>query len=127
MWKNLINNWCINNYGLTIPYIVGKEIIGGNDISIKNLLLEIDEDDEKYIISRCDELEEYIIGIHKPEYPPLSLLKNFGSLYIYDKSEELDNFESFDSLCEFLIENYNQYIIAKTYSKNYDTKEWETL
>ena len=78
-WKKLINYWCNEKgrYGMTIPFLIGAERLS-REMTIKSLLTEIKESDSKFLISSCGDLDEYVIGTHKPEYAYINSLKNFS-------------------------------------------------
>ncbi|MBB6501224.1 hypothetical protein [Pedobacter cryoconitis] len=126
LWQKMIDTWCTTEgmYGLTFPYIIGAERRFANRINfdIKQLLDEASNADQIYIISYCVDLEEYILGLHKPEYSPVKMLKNFGSLVI--NNEKLEKSQEIQSLLSFLNDMYENNINKKLVSKNYNTKEW---
>ncbi|MFD2543714.1 hypothetical protein ACFSSB_15385 [Lacinutrix gracilariae] len=116
---------CIENdrYGFTLPYLYEIEKDSGREKSIKEILEFLSEENKEYIISFCADLDEYVIGLHKKEYSPIHMYKNFGNLY-YDQ-DVIGEKESFLELVNFMSENYQSLIDNKTYSKNMDTNEWE--
>lgn len=116
---------CIENdrYGFTLPYLYEMEKDSGREKSIKEILEFLSEESKEYIISFCADLDEYVIGLHKKEYPPIHMYKNFGNLY-YDQ-DVIGEKESFQELVNFMSENYQSLIDNKTYSKNMDTNKWE--
>jgi hypothetical protein len=116
---------CTENdrYGFTLPYLYEIEKDSGREKSIKEILEFLSEESKEYIISFCADLDEYVIGLHKKEYSPIHMYKNFGNLY-YDQ-DVIGEKESFLELVNFMSENYQSLIDNKTYSKNMDTNEWE--
>jgi hypothetical protein len=109
--------------GFTLPYLYEIEKDSGREKSIKEILEFLSEESKEYIISFCADLDEYVIGLHKKEYSPIHMYKNFGNLY-YDQ-DVIGEKESFLELVNFMSENYQSLIDNKTYSKNMDTNEWE--
>jgi len=120
-----IDNHCIENdrYGFTLPYLFEIEKDAGREKSITQILEFLSEENKEYIISYCEDLDEYVIGLHKNEYPPIHMYRNFGNLY-YDQ-DVIGEIESFQDLVNFMSENYQSQIDNETYSKNMDTNEWE--
>ena len=116
---------CIENdrYGFTLPYLYEMEKDSGREKSIEEILEFLSEENKEYIISYCGDLGEFVIGLHKKEYSPIHMYKNFGNLY-YDQ-DIIGEKESFQELVRFMSENYQSQIDNKTYSKNMDTNEWE--
>lgn len=116
---------CIENdrYGFTLPNLYKIEKDSGREKSITEILEFLSEERKEYIIVYCPDLEEYIIGLHKREYSPIHMYKNFGNLY-YDQ-DTIGEKESFEELINFMIDNYQSQIDKKTYSKNIETKDWE--
>lgn len=116
---------CIENdrYGFTLPYLYEMEKDSGREKSIEEILEFLSEESKEYIISYCADLDEYVIGLHKKEYSPIHMYKNFGNLY-YDQ-DAIGEKDSFQELVNFMSENYQSQIDNKTYSKNMDTNEWE--
>lgn len=116
---------CIENdrYGFTLPYLYEMEKDSGREKSIEDILVFLSEESKEYIISYCADLDEYVIGLHKKEYSPIHMYKNFGNLY-YDQ-DAIGEKDSFQELVNFMSENYQSQIDNKTYSKNMDTNEWE--
>jgi hypothetical protein len=123
-WPKLIDYWCNEHYGLTLPFIVGAEQLMAKreNYDIEKLLEEIKDSDNNYVITLCSDLEEHIIGTHKKEYPPFGSLKNYGSLFLYDT--ELENEKDFSSLNKYLSDKYSNYIMDGNFSKNYYTEKW---
>ncbi|MAN28094.1 MULTISPECIES: hypothetical protein [Mesonia] len=122
-WKKLINYWCNEKgrYGMTIPFLIGAERLS-REMTIKSLLTEIKESDSKFLISSCGDLDEYVIGTHKPEYAYINSLKNFGSLIIND--DELEKIKTMKELIEKMENEYLEKTENELYSKNYDSGEW---
>ena len=116
---------CIENdrYGFTLPFLYEMEKDSGREKSIEEILEFLSEESKEYIISYCADLDEYVIGLHKKEYSPIHMYKNFGNLY-YDQ-DAIGEKDSFQELVNFMSENYQSQIDNKTYSKNMDTNEWE--
>lgn len=77
---------CIENdrYGFTLPYLYEIEKDSGREKSIKEILEFLSEENKEYIITYCDDLDEFVIGLPKREYSPIHMYKNFGNLY-YDQ------------------------------------------
>ncbi|MFI1770220.1 hypothetical protein [Thalassobellus citreus] len=126
IWKKLINYWCNKKgrYGLTIPFLIGAERLS-RELTIESLLIEIKESDSKYLISSCGDLDEYVIGIHKPEYAYINSLKNFESLIINDN--KLEKVKTIDELIEIMENEYLEITENGLYSKNYDSGEWTSF
>jgi len=122
-WENLIENWCNDKgrYGLTIPFLVGAERLNG-EMTIGSLLQEIIDSDLMYFISSCGDLDEYVIGLQKPEYAYIDSLKKIGSLAINDS--DLEDAQNIDELIAIMENEYQDFIDNGCYSKNYDTEEW---
>jgi len=122
-WEKLVNYWCNEKggYGLTIPFLIGAERLS-KEMTIESLLLEINESDSKFLISSCGDLEEYVIGTHKPEYAYINSLKSFGSLIIND--DELEKLKTMKELIEKMKNEYLEKTENELYSKNYDSGEW---
>ena len=122
---NEIYEHCVVNdlYGFTIPYLYKIEFDADRTKSISEILDFFTKADEKYLISYCDELDEYIIGLPKRESAPINMYSNFGNLH-YDQ-DSLQKFESINTLSEYLTQEYQIRIDKKTYSKNFETKKWE--
>ena len=120
-----IYSHCIINdkYGFTIPYLYKIEKDNNREKSIEEILQYLSKSDTAYIISKCNDLDEFIIGLHKKEYAPISFYANFNNLY-YD-SEALGYFETFKELSYFLTSEYQKYIDKGQFSKNIETLNWE--
>lgn len=123
----IIDFWCniAGRYGLSFPFLVGAEqlMTGRDDYSINTLLEELKDSYQSYVISYCDDLDEYIVGLHRREYPNLLQLKKINGLAINnDTLEGLDTLEELDA---FLSNLYAGYIAEGNFSKNYDTQHWE--
>lgn len=112
-----------DRYGFTLPYLYEIEKESGREKSIEEILEFLKEESKEYIISYCADLDEYVIGLHKKEYSPIHMYKNFGNLY-YDQ-DAIGEKKSFQELVNFMSEHYQSQIDNKTYSKNMDTNEWE--
>lgn len=125
LWNKLVNNHCIKKgqYGLTIPYLVGAEqSFKRSNFSIDLLFDEIKICQQEIIISFCSDLNEYIIGTYKKEYPNINDLKRFGFLFINDPVP--DNFSNYLKLRAFLTQKYDSRIKNHKYSIDYQTNEW---
>jgi len=126
LWRNLIYLWCETKgkYGLTLPFLVGaeREFGRGEDFDISQLFKELQLASQPYCISRCDDLEEFIIGLPKREYPFLKSLQRYGSLYI--NTPFLEHLDSIGHIQEQLALIYEKYIELKKYSKNIGYDEW---
>ncbi|NHM03730.1 hypothetical protein [Flavobacterium celericrescens] len=120
-----IYSHCIQNdrYGFTIPYLYKIEKDNNREKSIEEILEYLSKSEAFYIISKCNDLDEYIIGLHKKEYAPISYYAHFNNL-LYDQ-EVLGFFESFQELSSFLTKEYQKYIDKGQYSKNIETLNWE--
>jgi hypothetical protein len=120
-----INYHCIQNhrYGFTLPYLYKIEKDNKREKSIIEILDFLSKSKEYYIISKCNDLDEFIIGLHKNEYAPISFFNHFDNLY-YDQYE-LGTFESLEELSSFLTNQYKKYIDKELYSKNIETLKWE--
>lgn len=116
---------CIDNdrYGFTLPYLYKIEMDAGREKSIGEILEFLAEADKKYLISFCQDLKEYIIGLSKRESAPIHMYANFGNLY-YDQ-DAMGDFETINELSKYLIEKYQPYIDNQTFSKSMDRLEWE--
>lgn len=125
-YRKLIDFWCneLGRYGLTIPFIIGAEILLTNNYNfdIETLLQEIKNGEDIYFISNCNDLNEVVIGLKKNEYANLDSYKNYGSLYI--NYNELEKFENFEDILRYLNDNYSTYIAENKFSKKYDSAEW---
>ncbi len=111
-------------YGFTIPYIYN---IHNTNYPLKTIaeIIEVFIDaPDKYIITYCSDLEEFILGLPKPqEQGPLKYYSRFGNLY-YDE-EKLGSFNTFQDLTKFIVNKYNPIIQGEKYSKNMETLKWE--
>ena len=125
-FEKLIKYWCEDEgfFGLTIPFLVGaeKKETGRKHFDINLLLEEIRISDNKYVISFCKEMDEFIIGTHKSNYPNINSLKSYNSLLI--NKEKLEFHDSFKELKDCLIEKYSEKIKNNDFSKDYYTKKW---
>jgi len=123
IWKNLIDYWCNEKgrYGLTIPFLVGAERLT-REMTIESLLNEIKESDSKYLISSCGELNEYVIGIHKPEYAYINSLKQFDSIILNDS--ELEKVKTMEELIAKIEKEYQDLTENELYSKDYNSGKW---
>jgi len=124
--KKLIQQWCVDKgrYGLTIPFLVGAEKEFGDvkEYNFEVLFKDLSNADTKYLISYCNDLKEYVIGLPKSESPPLNMLKHFGSIYI--NASELEDSKSLESLKDHIKDPYLNLIHQERYSKNMDTEKW---
>ena len=120
-----INFHCIQDdkYGFNIPYLKKIEKDNNREKSINEILDFLSKSEECYIISKCKDLDEFIIGLHKKEYAPISFFAHFDNLY-YDQ-DEFGDFRSLEELSSFLTDEYGKYIDEELYSKNIETLKWE--
>ncbi len=120
-----IDNLCIvqDRYGFTIPYLYQIERDNKREKSIEQILKFLSEHGKPYIVTYCDDLQEFVIGLHKRECSPLEMYENFGRLY-YDQ-DKVGIMESFEDLVQFMTNKYQIRIDNKTFSKNNDTNSWE--
>jgi hypothetical protein len=129
LWHQLVDNWCLKDgkYGLTIPYLVEAERRYANrkDFVIEQLIDEVCDARQIYVISNCGDLDEYVIGLVRAEYPPVHLLKTFGNLAINDV--ELEKLNSVFELKQLLFDLYEKNIENLLVSKNYYTGEWSNF
>ena len=123
LWIELVSKFCddvkgAGRYSFTIPFIVGLEKKKNNRIgfTIDDIFSDIKESKENLVLSKCDDLEEYIIGKHKREYPNLNYLKRMGSVFIH--SDELEELKSIEEVVTFMKDRYNDKIIESKFSKN---------
>ena len=116
---------CIQNdrYGFTIPYLYKIEKDNNREKSIEEILEYLSKSEALYIIIKCNDLDEFIIGLHKKEYAPISYYSHFNNL-LYDQ-DVLGFFESFKKLSRFLTNEYQKYIDKGQFSKNIETLNWE--
>ncbi|MEC4054569.1 hypothetical protein VSP10_17510 [Myroides odoratimimus] len=117
---------CIVNdrYGYTLPYLYKLELVSGREKTIEEILLFLSNYNEsKHIISYCNDLDEFIIGLHKREYAPIEMFESFGNLH-YDQ-DVLGKFDNIHDLILFFKNKYDKLIKNKKYSKNIDSKIWE--
>jgi len=123
----LIDYWCnaTGRYGLSFPFLVGAEqlVTGKDDFNITTLLEELKNSDSGYVLSFCDDLGEYIIGLHKREYPYMGQLKRYDGLIINNAT--LEELQSFGELDSFINDLYAEYIIEGNFSKNIDSGQWQ--
>lgn len=126
LWQTIINQWCTvyGRYGLTLPFIIGaeKEYGRGSAFTIKTLFIELQASQQPYVISQCSDLEEYIIGLPKTEYPYLGSLPKYGSLYINNQTlEDLASIEAIQGQLKFM---YEKFILESKYSKSTESEKW---
>ncbi|QCE40950.1 hypothetical protein [Psychroserpens sp. NJDZ02] len=123
IWKKLINYWCDEKgrYGLTIPFLVGAERIK-REMTIESLLREIKESDSAFLISGCGDINEYVIGTYKTEYPFINSLNKIDSLILNDN--ELEKVKTIEELIEKMEIEYQDLIENEFYSKDYNSFEW---
>lgn len=126
--KKLIFNWCIrdDNYGLTLPNIIGAVRLNTNDINytIERFFQNLPQVDLDIKISFCPDLEEYVFGTFKREDAPKNYYNEVNSIF-YSKNEL--NINSFAELISFFENEYKDKIEDGKYSKNYYTKKWSGL
>lgn len=126
LWRKLVYQWCEidGRYGLTLPFLIGaeKEFGSGDGFDIDVLFKELQGSPQPYIISKCSDLDEYIVGLPKKEYPYLGSLTKYGSLYI--NSQDLDGLDSIDQIRMQLILLYEKPIGDNKYSKTIGFEEW---
>ncbi|WP_294184259.1 hypothetical protein [uncultured Sphingobacterium sp.] len=116
---NELYNHCIihGRYGFTIPYIFNAYNSNYNSENLSEILRRFVNAPKSYIVTFCSDLQEFILGLHKPsEQAPLQHYSNFGNLY-YDDSI-LGHFSKEENLIAFLTEKYLPIIQEKKYSKN---------
>lgn len=115
----------MGRYGLSFPFLVGAErlMTGREDFNISMLLEELKQSDSEYILSFCNDLDEYIVGVHKKEYPYVGQLERFGGLLI--NTNTLDELLSFEQLDNFINELYSSYVAENNFSKNVDSGQWQ--
>lgn len=120
-----IDRHCIElgRYGFTIPYLYMIEKDANREKSILEIIIFLSEAPKSYLISYCNDLDEFIIGLPKTENAPIDMYENFGNLY-YDE-DVLGKFESIFALADFLYSEYQTMIDNGTFSKNIKTKIWE--
>ncbi|NQU32418.1 MAG: hypothetical protein HQ521_04220 [Bacteroidetes bacterium] len=120
-----IDDLCIkqDRYGFTIPYLYKIEKNNNREKSINEILKFLSEQTKSYIITYCDDLEEFVIGLHKREYAPLHMYQSYGQLH-YDQ-DKIIGMNSFEDLVSFMENRYQARIDQETFSKNPDTKNWE--
>lgn len=125
LWYRLIHYWCRERipkgYGLTLPFIIGAM----NDSSISQLLSEIRNSslEEKIILRKCDDLDEYVLALDE-QAAPISLYLSGDKALLYNDSQ-IELLSSFQEVVGFMESIYNKHIAAKTYSKNIKTQSWE--
>ncbi len=87
-------------------------------------LFELSNNTQVYFITLCRDLDEIIIGLHKPSaYAPIHMYPRFGNLYYDD--DKIGLFENFDDLSNHLTKKYLPIMKQGNYSKNIDTLIWE--
>ncbi|RQO66601.1 hypothetical protein DBR40_22235 [Pedobacter sp. KBW01] len=126
LWRKLVYLWCTveDKNGLTLPFLIGAEREFGDrqNFSLDTLFEELQASSQPYIISRFDDIEEYVIGLPKREYPFLSSLPKYGSLYI--NTPFLEGFDSILKIQEQLSAIYEENIQNKKYSKTIGFEYW---
>ena len=127
-WYKLIKYWCndLGRYGLTIPFLIGFVRLERKkpEITILSFLDEIQTTKvaKEILISYCDDLDEYVIGLNKAEYPNIKSLPRIGGFVI--NSEILEKHANVTELMEYLSEIYLDKVKLSKYSKEYDTENW---
>ncbi|HHT8815353.1 TPA: hypothetical protein ACT4TI_002391, partial [Flavobacterium psychrophilum] len=128
IWIKILENYCNKNiedkYGFTIPFIIGLERHYNKriDFNIRDIFNDLQQLNDKFILSNCPDLEELIIGKHKTNYPNINTLKVIEPIKI--NTDELININTIIELISILENKYDSKISSKLYSKNYDTKNW---
>lgn len=112
-----------DRYGFTLPYLYKIEMDAGREKSIGEILEFLANADKEYLISFCQDLKEYIIGLPKRESAPIHMYVNFGNLY-YDQ-DVMGDFKTINELSKFFTEEYQQYIDNQTLSKDMESFEWK--
>jgi hypothetical protein len=111
-------------YGFTIPYLIKLSADNEEALSINGFLFVLSNNPQKCFVTRCGDLDEMIIGLHKPsEYAPIHMYPHFGSLYYDD--DKIGKFADFQTFTDHLTELYLPRITQGTFSKNPDTLKWE--
>lgn len=124
MRESLYEHCIINDrYGFTIPYLFQIQQKSGVEMDIKEILYFFANSDERYFISYCSDLEEYIIGLPKREIGNVEIYEHFGNLF-YDDNK-LGPFLNIDGLVRYMKDKYQKFIDNKTFSKNINSKLWE--
>jgi hypothetical protein len=126
--EKIIYNWCIrdDNYGLTLPNIVGAIRLKSNDVhySIKDFFRDILKVNLDVKISLCPDLKEYVFGTFKREDAPKRFYSEVNLIF-YSKNEL--NIKSYEELIISFENKYSEKIEAGLYSKNYYSKKWSGL
>lgn len=125
-WYRLISHWCaqLGRYGLTLPYLIGAghKLQKNTDLKVGELLKEICESNKKIVLSYCNDLDEFILGLPKGEYGFIDNVQHFGSLYVF--SDKLDDYKTLEALTLFFENTYEKNFSQNLYSKDYDTGSW---
>lgn len=127
-WYKLIKYWCkdLGRYGLTIPFLIGFVRLERKnpEITILSLLDEIQTTRiaKEILISHCDDLDEYVVGLNKAEYPNIKSLPRMGGFVI--NSDILEKYTNVAELMEFLSGIYLDKVKQSKYSKEYGTENW---
>lgn len=126
--KKLLYSWCIrdDNYGLTLPNIIGAVRLDSNDMNytIERFFQDLPKVDLHIKISSCPDLKEYVFGTFKREDAPKNYYDEVNSIF-YSKNEL--NITSFAELITFFENEYKNKIENGKYSKDYYTKKWSGL
>lgn len=113
-------------YGFTIPYLIKLSADNQETLSINDFLFVLSNNPQKYFVTLCGDLDEIIIGLHKPsEYALIDMYPNFGNLH-YDETK-IGLFANFEDMSNHLTEKYLPIMIQGKYSKNIDTLIWEQI
>jgi len=113
MKESLYKHCIINDrYGFTIPYLFQIQLKSGVEMDISEILYFFANSEEKYFISYCSDLEEYIIGLPKREIGNVKIYEHFGNLY-YDDSK-MGLFQNINELVKYMKDNYQKYIDNET-------------
>ena len=125
VFKELDTHCRVNDrYGFTIPYLIKLSSESLDTFSINDFLFELSNNPQVYFVTFCRDLEEVIIGLHKPsENAPIHMYPSFGNLH-YDE-DKIGQFANFETLSDHLTELYLPRITQGTYSKNPDKLNWE--
>jgi hypothetical protein len=109
--------------GFTIPYLYKIEKDLNRKKTITEIIAYLSNSEENYIITKCNKLDDFIIGLHKKEYPPLSYYRSFKKLY-YNQNQ-LGHFDTLKDLAFFLTVLYQRNVDNGEFSKNRKTLKWE--
>ena len=117
----LIENWCYvkGRYGLTLPYLYGASKHLGYNEDYPAYLNRIFKVKADLILTFCDSLDEYIIGFHKQEYPPINMLRRVNGISILeDGLEKMNDQEIISHLTKQYLDIVNQNYFSKDFYYN---------